>query len=59
VMVLLGGMGNFFGATLGAFTVTLLPELLRFLQDWRMTFFGTLLVVMMIVRPWGIVGARR
>ena len=59
VMVLLGGMGNFFGATLGALTVTLLPELLRFLQDWRMTFFGTLLVVMMIVRPWGIVGARR
>jgi branched-chain amino acid transport system permease protein len=59
VMVLLGGMGNFFGATLGALTVTLLPELLRFLQDWRMTFFCTLLVVMMIVRPWGIVGARR
>jgi branched-chain amino acid transport system permease protein len=59
VMVLLGGMGNFFGATLGALTVTLLPELLRFLQDWRMTFFGTLLVVMMIVRPWGLVGARR
>ena len=59
VMVLLGGMGNFFGATLGALTVTVLPELLRFLQDWRMTFFGTLLVVMMIVRPWGLVGARR
>jgi branched-chain amino acid transport system permease protein len=59
IMVLLGGMGNFLGATLGAVTVTLLPELLRFLQDWRMTFFGTLLVVMMIVRPWGLVGARR
>jgi branched-chain amino acid transport system permease protein len=40
-------------------TVTLLPELLRFLQEWRMTFFGTLLVVMMILRPWGLVGARR
>ncbi|TFZ02621.1 branched-chain amino acid ABC transporter permease [Ramlibacter henchirensis] len=59
IMVLLGGMGNFIGATLGAVTVTLLPEVLRFLQDWRMTFFGTLLIVMMILRPWGLVGARR
>ena len=59
IMVLLGGMGNFIGAALGAVTVTALPELLRFLQDWRMTFFGSLLVVMMIVRPWGLVGARR
>jgi branched-chain amino acid transport system permease protein len=59
IMVLLGGMGNFFGATVGAVVVTLLPEVLRFLQDWRMTFFGTLLVVTMIVRPWGLIGARR
>lgn len=59
IMVLLGGMGNFIGATVGAVVVTLLPEVLRFLQDWRMTFFGTLLIVLMIVRPWGLVGARR
>jgi branched-chain amino acid transport system permease protein len=59
IMVLLGGMGNFVGAMVGAIVVTVLPEMLRFLQDWRMTFFGTLLVVMMIVRPWGLVGARR
>ncbi|TFY97556.1 branched-chain amino acid ABC transporter permease [Ramlibacter rhizophilus] len=59
IMVLLGGMGNFIGATVGAVTVTLLPELLRGLEDWRMVFFGSLLVVMMIVRPWGLVGARR
>jgi branched-chain amino acid transport system permease protein len=59
IMVLLGGMGNFFGATLGALVFTVLPELLRDLQEWRMTLFGTLLVVMMIVRPWGLIGARR
>lgn len=59
IMVLLGGMGNFIGATVGAVTVSLLPELLRFLQDWRMTFFGSLLIIMMIARPWGLVGARR
>ena len=61
MMVVLGGMGNFLGATLGALVVTILPELLRFgdMQQWRMTFFGALLVVIMIVRPRGLIGARR
>lgn len=59
IMVLLGGMGNFWGAVLGAVVVTVLPEMLRFLQDWRMTFFGSLLVIMMVVRPWGLIGMRR
>ncbi|QIM50053.1 branched-chain amino acid ABC transporter permease [Pusillimonas sp. DMV24BSW_D] len=59
VMVLLGGMGNYLGATLGAIVFTLLPELLRELQDWRMTIFGSLLVILMIVRPWGLIGAKR
>lgn len=59
ITLLLGGMGSYWGAVVGAAVVTVLPELLRFLQDWRMTFFGSLLVLMMIVRPWGLVGARR
>ncbi len=61
IMVVLGGMGNFLGATLGAIVVTVLPELLRIgdAQEWRMTVFGILLVVIMIVRPWGLLGARR
>jgi len=58
-MVLLGGMGNYLGATLGAIVFTVLPEVLRGLQDWRMTLFGSLLVILMIVRPWGLIGARR
>lgn len=61
IMVVLGGMGNFLGATLGAIVVTVLPELLRIgdAQEWRMTVFGILLVVIMIVRPLGLLGARR
>jgi branched-chain amino acid transport system permease protein len=59
ITVLLGGMGSFWGALLGALVVTILPEALRGLQEWRMTIFGSLLVVMMIVRPWGLVGVRR
>src|SRR5262245_3822091 len=59
VIVLLGGMGSFWGAAAGAVAVTLLPEVLRVIQEWRMTFFGTLLVAMMISRPWGLIGGPR
>jgi branched-chain amino acid transport system permease protein len=59
VIVLLGGMGSFWGAVAGAVAVTLLPEVLRVIQEWRMTFFGTLLVAMMIWRPWGLIGRPR
>jgi branched-chain amino acid transport system permease protein len=59
IIVLLGGMGSFWGAVAGAAAVTLLPELLRVIQEWRMTFFGTLLVAMMIWRPWGLIGRPR
>jgi branched-chain amino acid transport system permease protein len=59
IIVLLGGMGSFWGAVAGAVAVTLLPEVLRPIQAWRMTFFGTLLVAMMIWRPWGLIGRPR
>ena len=59
VIVLLGGMGSFWGAVAGAVVVTLFPEVLRPIQEWRMTFFGTLLVAMMMWRPWGLIGRPR
>lgn len=59
ITLLLGGMGSHWGAVVGAAVVTVLPEMLRFLQDWRMTFFGSLLVLMMILRPWGLVGVKQ
>ena len=57
--VILGGAGNPFGPIVGAAMVTLLPEMLRVVQDWRMTIFGTLLVVMAIWRPDGLLPALR
>ena len=38
--------------------LTYLPERLRFLADYRMVIYSTLLVVMMLTRPQGILGKR-
>jgi branched-chain amino acid transport system permease protein len=58
VMVVLGGMGSITGSVLAASILTLLPELLRVASDWRMIFYSLLLIVMMILRPRGLMGKR-
>ncbi|MBI4844542.1 MAG: branched-chain amino acid ABC transporter permease [Nitrospirae bacterium] len=59
-IVVLGGMGSVSGVTAAAFVLILLPEYLRAFSDFRMLFFGAILVIMMIFRPQGLVsGARR
>jgi branched-chain amino acid transport system permease protein len=58
VMVVLGGMGSVSGAVLAAVVLTVLPELLRAVDQYRMVTYGLLLVVLMIARPSGIFGTR-
>ena len=58
VMVVLGGMGSFTGSVLAAVVLTLLPELLRDLADYRMLIYSIVLVLMMILRPQGLLGKR-
>lgn len=58
-MVVLGGMGSIPGAVLGAFILTILPEMLRIVADYRLLFYGALLVTLMIFRPNGIMGDMR
>lgn len=55
--VVLGGPATPLGPVLGAAILSLLPELLRVIQDWRMTFVGTLLVLAAIWRPNGLITA--
>jgi branched-chain amino acid transport system permease protein len=54
-IVVLGGMGSILGVTLASFLLILLPEYLRAFSDYRMLLFGTIMVVMMIFRPQGII----
>ncbi len=55
-MVVLGGMGNMVGSVVGASVLTAVPELLRAYGDYRMIMYGGLLVLMMLVRPQGLMG---
>lgn len=48
VFVVLGGMGNIRGSMIAAIILTLLPEYLRFLQDYRMLIYAVVLIVIMI-----------
>ncbi len=58
VMVILGGMGNTLGVILAAILLTLLPELLRPIAEYRMIIYSFLLIVLMIVRPQGLFNFR-
>ncbi|RYC10843.1 branched-chain amino acid ABC transporter permease [Nocardioides zhouii] len=58
-MVVIGGSGNIYGALTGAFLLTYLPERFRDLVDWRPFAFGVALVLVMILRPQGLVPSRR
>ncbi len=54
VMVILGGMGNTLGVILAAILLTLLPELLRPIAEYRMIIYSLLLIILMIARPQGL-----
>jgi branched-chain amino acid transport system permease protein len=55
-MAVLGGLGSIAGSLIGAFILTILPELLRKLADYQDIFYGALLVALMVFRPQGIMG---
>ena len=48
VFVVLGGIGNIRGSIIAAVILTLLPELLRGLQDYRMLIYAIVLIAMML-----------
>ena len=62
-MVIIGGAGSLWGPLIGAFMLVTLPEALRFVglpssvaANLRQIIYGSMLVVMMMVRPRGLVG---
>ena len=55
-MVVLGGMGSITGSTIAASVLTILPEYLRALANLRMVIYSVALIVLMLVRPRGLLG---
>jgi len=53
-MTILGGINNLVGPVLGALLITLLPELLRGLKDYRLAANGLILVLIVLFLPRGI-----
>ncbi len=58
IMVYLGGVGSIAGSILGAGIYTVLMEVLRPLEIWRMVLMPLMLVFLMLYRPRGIMGLR-
>ncbi|WP_197466187.1 high-affinity branched-chain amino acid ABC transporter permease LivM [Oleiphilus sp. HI0080] len=58
-IVVLGGMGSQLGVILAAVAMTVLPEIAREFQEYRMLMFGLMMVLMMVWRPQGLLPSKR
>ena len=57
--VVFGGIGNIWGVILGASILAYLPERIRFLTDARQLVFGLVLIIMMNLRPDGLLPRKK
>jgi ABC-type branched-subunit amino acid transport system permease subunit len=54
-IVLLGGIGNAWGLLLASFIVVVVPEKLQAIQEYRFLLFATLVILVLVFRPSGLV----
>jgi branched-chain amino acid transport system permease protein len=57
--VVFGGIGNIWGVILGAGILAYLPDRFRFLTDARQLVFGAVLIIMMNLRPDGLLPRKK
>jgi branched-chain amino acid transport system permease protein len=58
-VIILGGMGSIPGVIVGSLVLVALPELLREFAEYRLLFYGAILVAIMILKPEGLVPNKR
>ena len=56
IMQVVGGMGRFPGAAVGAFIITFVNEWLRFAESYRPMVFGGAIILLVVFFPQGILG---
>ncbi|HEX5948910.1 MAG TPA: hypothetical protein VFZ45_05030, partial [Actinomycetota bacterium] len=57
--IILGGLGSIPGVIVGAVVLVGLPEILRDFAEYRLLFYGAILVGIMIGRPEGLIASAR
>ena len=57
--VVFGGIGNIWGVVVGASILAYLPDRIRFLSDARQMVFGLVLIIMMNLRPDGLLPRKK
>jgi len=57
-IILLGGIGNPWGAALAAAIVVVLPEKLQLIQEYRFLLFAALVILVLLYRPGGLLPRR-
>jgi len=57
--VVFGGIGNIWGVMLGAGILAYLPDRIRFISDARQVIFGLVLIIMMNMRPDGLLPRKK
>jgi branched-chain amino acid transport system permease protein len=58
VIVVLGGLGSITGSIVAAIVLTILPEALRGMAQYRMVVYSLLLIGLMLIRPQGLFGTK-
>jgi branched-chain amino acid transport system permease protein len=58
-MVAVGGIGSVFGVIVATIILTLMPEFFRFISDYKLLIYGTLLFAVMRFAPEGLAGLAR
>jgi branched-chain amino acid transport system permease protein len=53
-MVIVGGLDNLIGVIIGTFLLTLMPEKLRAFSDYRLLFYGVIVILFLTIRPQGL-----
>jgi branched-chain amino acid transport system permease protein len=56
--VVLGGTNNMWGPPVGATIMTLVPEMIRGIAEWRPTVFGLMIIMLLLLRPDGLLAFR-
>lgn len=59
IFAVFGGLGSHWGPIMGAIVLTMLPEVFRFLQEWRMIIYGLSVLLVVVFLPDGLLEVRK